>query len=412
MIIHIKQFKYNKLDITMATSTSFQNVRYEDKTFLNFQIVNTHVSYVNTLRRIILSEVPSVGFRADILKNGSTSDVTIEKNTTSMSNEMLAHRIGLIPIHANPSTWNESADKYVFKCNVENTTNEFKDVKVSDIEVFERKENDLVLVPNVQFFHPNPITHDTALLAVLKPKVGTRSENIEQLTFTAKATVGIGRENARFNPTSQCSYAYTRDENPDHIKELFIEWLDRHKKVDYSDLQKDSDRKAQFEREFNTMEIARCFKVNEKGEPYSFDMMIESVGVYDPYDIVMEGIKVCEQKCNIYAGVDKGTLPDNIKIQPTKKETLGFDIYFQHEDHTLGNLLTTWMDENIIDPTSVNPDSITFCGYCVPHPLRDEMLMTILCKDEMSARKAIATASMNLLKMFAQWRSAWQSMKA
>lgn len=386
----------------MKSSALFQNLRVEDKTFLTFQIVNTHVSYVNTLRRAILTEVPSVGFRAEILKDGSTSDVVIEKNSTSMSNEMLAHRIGLLPIHANPSSWDPN--NYVFKCNVENNSTEFLDVKASDIEVYERKNDGLIKIPNTRFFHPNPITKDTALIAVLKPKVNGGA--VEQLSFSAKATVGIGRENARFNPTCQCSYAYTRDEDPERIKQLFIEWLDRYKKIDFASLQNDSERKQQYEREFKSMEIARCYKVNDKNEPYSFDMMIETVGVFDPYDIVMEGIRICEQKCNLYAGVDKGTLPENIKIQPTKKEAKGFDIYFQNEDHTLGNLLTTWMDENILDP-----NSIQYCGYCVPHPLRDEMLLTLLCKDETVARKAIATASMNLAKMFASWRSEWQKMK-
>jgi len=388
-------------------TTLFQNVRYEDKTYLTFQIVNTSVSYINTLRRVIISEVPSVGFCGEISKNGSTSDIVIEKNTTSMSNEMLAHRIGLVPVHANPSTWDPN--KYVFKCDIENRSNSFMDVKVSDIEVFIKKDDSMEKVPNVQFFHPNPITRDTALLAVLKPKIGTA--NPEQLSFTAKATVGVGRQNTRFNPTSQCSYAYTRDEDPDRIKDHFVEWLNRYKKVDFSELLKNTEQKELFQREFNTMEAARCFKVNQKGEPFSFDMMIESVGVFDPFDIVMEGIKVCEQKCNLYATVDKGTLPDNIKIQPTKKEARGFDIYFQQEDHTLGNALTTWMDENILDPDSQKPDLIQFCAYCIPHPLRDEMLMTILCKDQETARKAIASAAMNLSKMFAAWRTEWQKMK-
>jgi len=387
--------------------TRFENLRYEDKRYLKFQIVNTHVSYVNTLRRVGISEVKSVGFRAEILKDGSTSDVKIESNTTPMSNEMLAHRIGLIPVHANPSTWDP--EKYVFKCDIKNNSLDFLDVKVSDIDVFEKKDSELIKVPNVQFFHPDPITRDTALIAVLKPKVG--SQALEQLSFSAKATVGVGRENSRFNPTSQFAYSYTRDEDPDKVNEIFIEWLDRHKKVNSSDLESDPDRKAEFEREFNTMEVNRCYKKNDKGEPYSFDFTIESVGVYSPYDIVKEAIKVCEEKCFTYAGLDKGTLPDNIKIQPTKKESKGYDIYFQHEDHTLGNLLTTWLDENLLDPLSVKPDAIRFCGYCVPHPLRDEMLITILCDNEDTCRKVLATAASNLSKMFAQWRSEWEKMK-
>jgi len=398
-----------RVPLTKPTTVTikFENIRYEDKGYLTFQIVNTHVSYVNTLRRIIVSEVRCVGFRAEILKDGSTSDIKIDSNTTSMSNEMLAHRIGLIPIHQNPSTW--QPDKYVFKCNVKNNTADFLDVRVSDFEVLENKEGELIKVPNVQFFHPNPITRDTALIAVLKPKVG--SQPLEELSFTAKATVGIGKENARFNPTSQCAYSYTRDEDPDKIKEIFVEWLDRHKKVNASELESDPDRKAQFEREFNTMEINRCYKKNDKGEPYSFDFSIESVGTYDPYDIVKEAIKVSEQKCFAYAAIDKGTLPENIKIQPTKKEAKGYDIYFQHEDHTLGNLISTWIDENLLDPLSVKPDAVRFCAYCIPHPLRDEMLMTILCENEDTCRKAIASAASNLSTMFAMWRSEWEKMK-
>jgi len=387
----------------MNSPFKFQNLRYEDKVYLTFQLVNTHVSYVNTLRRVIISEVPSVGFRAEIKSDGSTSDIVIEKNTTPMSNEMLAHRIGLLLIHANPASWNP--DDYVFKLNVKNESNDFMDVNASDFEVYKRVDGNLQLVPNNTFFHPNAVSHETALLAVLKPKV----TNEEAVSLTAKATVGIGRENARFNPTCQCSYAYTPDDNPDRIKEKFNEWLDRHKKVNSADLEKDLERKAMFEREYKTMEIARCYKENTKGEPYSFDFMIETVGVFDPYDIVMEAIKVCEQKCLLYSTVDKGTLPDNIKIQPTKKEAKGFDIYFQHEDHTLGNLISTWIDENILDPTKA--DGIQFCAYCIPHPLRDEMLMTILCKDEVTARKAIALAATNLTKMFSNWKSEWAKMK-
>ena len=101
-------------------SASFKNIQYDGKDTLKFQLVNTHVTYANTLRRIILTEVPSVAFRAEIQKSGSTSDIKIEKNTTAMSNEMLAHRIGLVPIHANPKEWD--SERYSFELNVENNT--------------------------------------------------------------------------------------------------------------------------------------------------------------------------------------------------------------------------------------------------------------------------------------------------
>ena len=384
--------------IKSTGGTSFVNIQ-EGGNILTFTLVNTNVTYANTLRRIILSEVPSVGFRAEILKDGSTSDVKILKNTTAMSNEMLAHRIGLILIHQNPSTWDP--EKYTFELKVENNSDKPLDVNVSDIDVHEMRDGERIKVANKDFFHPNLMTGDTCLLAVLKPKIGKQTPEV--IAFTAKATVGIGRENVRFSPTSQCSYSYTRDDDPEKVKEVFVQWLNRHKKVNYIDLETDSERKTLYEKEFATMEVARCFQKNAKGEPNSFDFTIESAGAFRPFDIVIEALKVLEKKCFNYVGFDTN-LPKNVKIQPTKKDAAGFDIYFQTEDHTLGNLFTTWMDEHYLDPHGLREDFITYCGYCVPHPLRDEMMMTIVAKNQLVCQKAIATAADATGKMFSQWR--------
>ena len=240
-------------------STSFKNIRYEGKETLMFQLVNTHVSYANPLRRIIITEVPSVGFRAEIIKDGSTSDIEIKKNTTAMSNEMLAHRIGLIPVHAGFKDWD--SNKYVFHLNVENDSDKPLDVKISDIDVLERRDDELVKIPNTKFFHPDPITHDTCLIAVLKPKVGNNTPEV--IEFVAKASVGIGRENVRFSPVSQCSYGYTRDTSPEKVKEVFGNWLDRHKKINIMELENDTARKELLEKEFNTMEAARSYVTDE-----------------------------------------------------------------------------------------------------------------------------------------------------
>ena len=388
-------------------NVSFRNFNYTNKTTLQFQLVNSHVSYANTIRRIIITEVPSVSFRAEILKDGSTSDIKVLKNTTAMSNEMFAHRISLLPVHADPNTWKPEA--YEFELSVDNTTDKILDVKVSDIDVFEIKEGERTRVPNTRFFHPDPITKDTPLLAVLKPSVGSGTP--EGIAFKAKATSGIGREHIRFSPVSQCSYSYTRDDDPEKRKSIFNTWLDRHKKINPSELENDSTRKQLLEREFETMEAARCFVTDEKGEPNSFDFVIESVGVFNPMDILIESLKVAETKCIKYAAFDKGDLPESVSLQPTKKEARGFDIYFQDEDHTLGNLFTTWLDENYLDPNGIRENTIQYCGYCVPHPLRNEMLMTIIAKDDLVCRTAIAQAAINLAKMFKGWRETLLSVR-
>ena len=65
-------------------------------------------------------------------------------------------------------------------------------------------------------------------------------------------------------------------------KKVFYSWLESHKKVNTAELEGNPERKGELEREFATMEVARCFLKDEKGEPYSFDFSIESIGVLRP----------------------------------------------------------------------------------------------------------------------------------
>ena len=72
----------------------FQKFEVVDDKTLKFTMSPVCVTYANTLRRSVQTDVATLGFRADMLEDGSTSDVKIFKNSTPMSNEMLAHRIG------------------------------------------------------------------------------------------------------------------------------------------------------------------------------------------------------------------------------------------------------------------------------------------------------------------------------
>jgi len=156
----------------------------------------------------MITDVETIAFRANITDTGSTTDVIITKNDTPLSNEMLAHRIGLIPIHVeNPLDW--KPEEYKFSLKVSNDSSEPLDVVAADIQVLKNRgaEEEPLLVPNVQFFHPDPVTHDTALLTVLKGKLASQEPEI--IEFSAVATMGTGRENAAFMPvTSRCAYGY------------------------------------------------------------------------------------------------------------------------------------------------------------------------------------------------------------
>jgi DNA-directed RNA polymerase subunit L len=226
----------------------------------------------------------------------------------------------------------------------------------------------------------------------------------EVLSFVAKAKVGTGRANARYMPvTSRCAYGYTLDDSPDRKKEMFTKWLTTHKKVSPTELEANSGRKAELEREFATMEIQRCFKVDERGEPYSFDFVVESVGVLDPVYSIARAIDILQAKLLRYASMDAGDLPENVKVRPADARMKGFDFVFQQEDHTLGNLLQTWMEQNEME------SEITFVGYKVPHPLRDEMLLRVGVDSgkDLDARAAVAKAARAAAQMFSNWAGQW-----
>jgi DNA-directed RNA polymerase subunit L len=357
----------------------------------------------------MITDVETIAFRADINESGATSDVKITANSTPMSNEMLAHRIGLIPVHVTkPLEWNP--EEYSFSLNITNTSTDPLDIVASDIQVLKNRgvEEVPLPVPSVQFFHPDPVTHDTSLLALLKGRVGVQEP--ESIAFTAIATLGTGRENAAFMPvTSRCAYGYTLDDNEERRKEIYNLWLTKNKKVSPTELESNPTRKGELEREFKTMEIQRCFKVNEAGEPYSFDFIVESVGVLDPVYIIGRAIDILQAKLLRYGSIDSGDLPESLKIRPADARMKGFDFVFQREDHTLGNLLQTWMDQNLMDT-----GEITFVGYKVPHPLRDEMVLRVGVESgvDTAARAAVAKAARECAQMFKNWGGNWAAVTA
>ena len=382
----------------------FQDFEIVDSKTLKFRLSPASVTYANSIRRAVQTEVSLLGFRADMKDDGSTSDVVVHKNSTPMSNEMLADRVGLLPIAMQDASKGWEKESVLFKLHVKNETDDIRLVTASDFECLanDSTSDERVRVPNTNFFHPDPVTGETCLLAVLKPMV--EGQEPEEIHLEAYATLGKGREHTRFNPVAQCAYAYTRDDSEDRVLELWNTWLKEQKKADPTEVEKDSERKAVLEREFRSLEIYRCFKIDGEGEPYSYDFTVETIGTMDVYTIIMDALKGLVNRCRPYETLDK-TLPSNVDIRPADAKMKGFDFWFTAEDHTLGNLLQTWLDTNKVGGV------VTYIGYKVPHPLRDEMVVRIGVEDgsEATARMAIAEAAKAIADMFADWAVQWQT---
>lgn len=380
----------------------FQNLEQVDEKTLKFTMSPLVVTYANTLRRAVQTEVEILGFRADMLEDGSTADVKVLKNTTPMSNEMLADRVGLLPIQM-PAGSGWEKESVLFRLRVKNDTDSVRLITAYDFECLKLVEDgERKMIPNTQFFHPNPLTGETCIIAVLKPIA--EGQEPEEIHLEAYASMGKGREHARFNPVAQCAYSYSRDDDAGRIKEMWQRWLVDQKKVDPKELEKDTDKKGMLEREFRSLEIYRCFKMDADGEPYSYDFTVETIGTLGVDKIVLDALNAVATLCDKYAALDSGDLPDTVDIRPADARMKGFDVWFQAEDHTLGNLLQTWIDSNTLDK-----GEITFIGYKVPHPLRDEMVLRIGVEDgtEKTARLAIAEAAKGCADMFRGWAAQW-----
>ena len=70
-----------------------------------FEISGIDVSLANALRRIMIAEVPTVAIESVYMWN----------NTSVMHDEVLSHRLGLIPIMVDPRAFEDFEGK-IFKC--------------------------------------------------------------------------------------------------------------------------------------------------------------------------------------------------------------------------------------------------------------------------------------------------------
>jgi DNA-directed RNA polymerase alpha subunit len=112
----------------LVFSSNLFGHNYSTEEQLTFDLTGIDASIANSLRRIMLSEVPTVAIE----------NVYIEMNSSIIHDEVLAHRLGLIPIKVDPRLFEfkgdgeaNSANTLVFsldvKCDWSNDTSDHTD---------------------------------------------------------------------------------------------------------------------------------------------------------------------------------------------------------------------------------------------------------------------------------------------
>ena len=151
----------------------FKNIKISDDIELKMDIYNLDTCIVNSFRRIVL---------ADVVGN-SFDKIIIEKNTSIINNEILSHRLSLIPLEINI----DNADNVCVELEVSNFNYDKMLVTSSDLK---ETSGEINILPNI-------------LLVELR-----HGEKISLKMYPIK---GNGKKHAKFQPVSVCSFKINED---------------------------------------------------------------------------------------------------------------------------------------------------------------------------------------------------------
>lgn len=141
---------------------------------VKFLLEGCSVPFANALRRTMISHVPTFAIE----------DVTFIGNDSVLYDEIIAHRLGLVPLHSDVGLDQGKKQTVTFTLQKEGPCT----VYTSDLRTTDKKVK--------------PV-YDTIPITLLGEG--------QKLVLEAEASVGIGAEHAKWQPTSVCVYKHLPD---------------------------------------------------------------------------------------------------------------------------------------------------------------------------------------------------------
>ncbi len=179
----------------------------EDK--ISFDLWDTDISMANALRRIMIAEVPTLAIET----------VEFEENTCALQDEIIAHRIGLIPLRSfrkRMNDWNYNhacvCDSYCDRCSVKISL----DVSYETLAEENHVDADWIqsgyplIVSSKHLKTENPDDVDVIHFSNEDMQRSAQEDGIsiiqigpgQKLKFNAIATKGIAKEHAKWSPVA------------------------------------------------------------------------------------------------------------------------------------------------------------------------------------------------------------------
>lgn len=358
-------------------SAKIENFKDVDDT-LTFTLSNVDVSIANAIRRTIISDIPVVVFKTAPHEENKCNIIA---NTSRLNNEIVKQRLGCIPICI--KDLNIPFKNYLLEVDVENKTDTTlivttKDFKVKNLTTNSYlEENDLRKIFPA-YIPPNGKGEYFIDFIKLRPKISDEIPG-EKIKLTCEFSVSTARSDSMFNVTGTCSYGCTPDKEKIE-QELAIrkqQWKDQGK----------NDKELKFEADnWLLLEAMRYVK------KYSFDFIIQSIGIYENTEIVS---KACDILVDKFQNLSKIIENDEISIEPsvTTLEN-SYDIILENEDYTIGNIL----NYEIYSVFYMDLNQLNYVGFKKMHPHDNHSVLRLAFvkeTDNKSTAKIILINSIN-----------------
>lgn len=184
---------------TAAHTSQANNIK------VDFELTGTDLSFANSIRRVIQSEVPTLAI--DL--------VEIETNTSVLADEFIAHRLGLIPIVSKDiDSLNDTRDcdceQYCDSCSVRLSLH----ARCTSDDVMKIYARDLVIDSNRRSLDlGNPVIMDPDGNGPMIAKL----RGGQELKLLCVAKKGIAKEHAKWMPTAAVGFEYDPHNKLHHL---------------------------------------------------------------------------------------------------------------------------------------------------------------------------------------------------